>query len=71
VVADEPPTQPAENDPTISLHALTGIRPCSGQTMQVSVIINGCSLVVLLDSGSTHNFVDTAVVEWVSLLLQQ
>jgi hypothetical protein len=39
--------------------------------MQVSVIINGCSLVVLLDSGSTHNFVDTAVVEWVSLLLQQ
>ncbi|MEJ2002546.1 MAG: retropepsin-like aspartic protease [Maritimibacter sp.] len=34
------------------------------------MIINGCSLLVLHDIGSTHNFVGTAVVEQASLLLQ-
>jgi hypothetical protein len=38
--------------------------------MQVSVIINGCSLATLLDSGSTHNFVDSAAAERGSLRLQ-
>jgi hypothetical protein len=70
VVVDEPPVQPAEDDPAIALHALTGIRPHSGRTMQVSVIINDCSLAALLDSGSTHNFVDSAVAEQVGLQLQ-
>jgi hypothetical protein len=31
--------------------------------MQVSVIINSYSLEALLDSGSTHNFVDSAATE--------
>jgi hypothetical protein len=44
----------------ISLHAITGIQPRSGRTMQVLVIVNGAHLSALLDSGSTHNFVDSA-----------
>jgi hypothetical protein len=38
--------------------------------MQVSVILNGCFLTALLDSGSTHNFVDTTAAERVGLRLQ-
>jgi hypothetical protein len=48
-----------EELPTISLHVITGIQPRSGRTMQVLVIINGAHLSALLDSGSTHNFVDS------------
>jgi hypothetical protein len=33
-----------------------------GRTMQLSIVINGARLTALLDSGSTHNFVDTEVV---------
>jgi hypothetical protein len=33
VIANEPPVQTLEDDPTISLHTLTGIQPCSGRTM--------------------------------------
>jgi hypothetical protein len=70
VITDELLVQPSEVDPAISLHTLIGIQPRSGHMMQVSVIINGCSLVVLLDSGSTHNFVDSATAERVGLRLQ-
>jgi hypothetical protein len=48
-----------EESPTISLHAITRIQPRSGRTMQVLVIVNGAHLSALLDSGSTHNFVDS------------
>jgi hypothetical protein len=48
-------------DPTISIHALTGIRPSFGKTMQIHILVNGVVLTALLDSGSTHNFVDTDV----------
>jgi hypothetical protein len=54
---EEAPGDPAE--PTISLHALTGIQPRSGHTMQLRVSINDIVLLALLDSGSTHNFVNT------------
>jgi hypothetical protein len=54
---DEQP--PDGNGPTISLHALTGIQPRSGRTMQIYVFINDTKLQALLDSGSTHNFVDS------------
>lgn len=60
---------PTANDPTISLHTLTGIQPRSGRTMQVSVAINGFFLTALLDSGSTHNFMDTVAAERVGLVL--
>jgi hypothetical protein len=46
-------------DPTISIHALTGIQPSSGKTMQIHILVNDVVLTTLLDSGSTHNFVDT------------
>jgi hypothetical protein len=45
-------------DLTISIHALMGIRPRSGKTMQLFVLVNGVWLLALLDSGSTHNFLD-------------
>jgi hypothetical protein len=56
---DEPLAAGDELDPTISIHALTWIEPCSGRTVKVKVIINAVALTALLDSGSTHNFIDT------------
>jgi predicted aspartyl protease len=50
---------PNSIDPTISLHTLTGIQPRSDCTMHIYVFINGTTLRALLDSGSTHNFVDS------------
>jgi hypothetical protein len=49
------------DDPTISLHALTGIQSSTTRTMQLQVKINGATLTALLDSGSTHNFLDADV----------
>jgi hypothetical protein len=40
----------------------TSIQACSGCTMQIYVFINDTTLHALLDSGSTHNFVDSEVV---------
>ncbi|XP_075655178.1 uncharacterized protein LOC142625395 [Castanea sativa] len=52
-------TTEEEDDPTttleISLHALVGVS--SPQTMRLTWIINGRPLHILIDSGSTHNFV--------------
>jgi hypothetical protein len=48
-----------EQDPTISVHALTGIQPRSSTTMQVFVTIGATTLRALLDSESTHNFMGT------------
>ncbi|RWR80054.1 hypothetical protein CKAN_00866600 [Cinnamomum micranthum f. kanehirae] len=46
----------SEESPLISLHALAG---CSGpRTMWVKAVIGNRAPVVLIDSGSTHNFVD-------------
>jgi hypothetical protein len=56
---------------TISLHVLTGIQPRSGRTMQVMVLINGAHLFALLDSRSTHNFVDSAAATRVGLTLTE
>ena len=41
--------------PEISLHALSGI--AIPQTMRVTGLIKGRRLLILIDSGSTHNFV--------------
>jgi hypothetical protein len=66
---DEPLAAGDELDPTISIHALAGIEPRSSRTMKVKVIINAVALTTLLDSGSTHNFVDTDVATRVGLQL--
>jgi hypothetical protein len=44
---------------TISIAALMGIQPRRGRMMQVYVTVQGAVLRALLDSGSTHNFVDS------------
>jgi hypothetical protein len=56
-INDEQQTNGAK--PIISIHALTGIQPRAGRTMQVDILINGAMLWALLDSGSTHNFMDS------------
>ena len=49
----------------ISVHGLTGIT--TSPTMQLSISINGNNLLALLDSGSTHNFVDSDIVTQLNL----
>jgi hypothetical protein len=43
------------DEPQISVHMITGIR--TSETMQVCIQLGGVSLLTLLDSGSTHNFI--------------
>jgi hypothetical protein len=68
-VIEEDAVAPADNagDPTISLHALTGIQPRTGHTMQIIVNVDGARHVALLNSGSTHNFIDEQVAARVSI----
>ncbi|KAM3243961.1 hypothetical protein ACQJBY_055715 [Aegilops geniculata] len=42
-------------DPRISLHAISGVR--TSETMQMHITLGGVSLLALIDSGSTHNFI--------------
>jgi hypothetical protein len=56
------------NEPTISILALTGIHPRKGRTMQVFVTIYDTVLRALLDSESTHNFVDSEVAARVRIV---
>jgi hypothetical protein len=42
----------------ISLHAITGVRAKGYQTMKVYVSVGDAVVVALLDSGSSHNFID-------------
>ncbi|WVZ98115.1 hypothetical protein U9M48_043593 [Paspalum notatum var. saurae] len=63
---DEPrgaaaPDNSSTDEPAISLHALTGIRSNTYHTMRMWVNIGTVRLTALLDSGSTHNFMDSAV----------
>jgi hypothetical protein len=69
VIAEDGEATQTIDNPTISLHALTGIQLRSGCTMQVAVAINRFFLSALLDSRSTHNFVDTTAAERVGLPL--
>lgn len=56
-----------DDDPHISVHAITGIR--TGETMQLDISLGGASLLALLDSGSTHNFLAEGVATRCSLQL--
>lgn len=53
----------------ISLHALMGINV--GNTMKLFVIINGVSLVGLVDSGSTHTFIQEGLVDKLGLTMDR
>jgi hypothetical protein len=48
---------PENSEPVILLHALAGIR--SEDTMQVKIQVRDKILTALLDTGSTHNFINT------------
>jgi hypothetical protein len=53
------PVEPEE--PVISLHALSGIS--SPQTLKIKGYIKHRSVMVLIDSGSTHNFIHRRLTE--------
>jgi hypothetical protein len=71
VVSDEECVSDPSNggEPTISIHALTGIQPRTGRTMHVHVHIAGTLLIALLNTGSTHNFIDTDAATCAGLAL--
>nr|CAH66611.1 H0211A12.14 [Oryza sativa] len=70
--ADDNETNPPnaeDGDPGISLYAMAGVRLPGSETMQLHITINGKRLVALLDSGSTHNFINADVATDPSMLL--
>jgi hypothetical protein len=56
--------------PGISLHAITGLRAREFQTMKVYVSIGDAVAVALLDSGSSHNFIDVDMARRAGVHLQ-
>jgi hypothetical protein len=52
---------PTDGEPTISIHALKGIQPHASCTMTILGAIKDAHLLALLDSGSTHNFINNNV----------
>ena len=58
------PTNP-KYEPKISLHALTSWSP--HKTMQVKATIESHELIVLIDSGSTHNFISERIANILQL----
>jgi hypothetical protein len=57
---EEPPIAPV-----VSLYALTGIR--TKEAMHLHVYIHGHKLLALLDSSSTHNFINVGVMRRIGL----
>lgn len=49
-----------DDNPNISLNAITG--SVTSRTMRIKGRVSNQEVVILIDSGSTHNFVDPAVV---------
>jgi hypothetical protein len=62
-----PTTDPLDATPIISLHALTDIHTTN--TMQIQIIINEQLLLALLDTSSTHNFVDRTIAANIKLAM--
>jgi hypothetical protein len=58
---------PSALEPAISLHALIGTR--TEDTMQIVISIHGHHLTALLDSDSTHNFLDLASLKRLDIIL--
>ena len=63
VDTQEPPIDPPSQDdqPEISLHALAGVT--APQTMRVRGYFKKLPLTILIDSGSTHNFIDPRIAK--------
>jgi hypothetical protein len=49
----------------ISIHALAGSP--SPKTMCILGYVNGCAMVILIDTGNTHNFMDPSIQQRVHL----
>jgi len=54
--------------PIFSLHVVAGV-PFGG-TLQIAVSLGGTTLVALLDSGSTHNFIAASAAPRTGLMVQ-
>jgi hypothetical protein len=52
------------NTPTISCHALVGIN--TPQTLKIQGYIKKKNLIILIDSGSTHNFINYKVAKYLN-----
>jgi hypothetical protein len=59
--ATQEPTDPPEVDPLISLHALTGFS--SPQTLKIIGYIKHHKVIILVDSGNTHNFIHHRIAQ--------
>jgi hypothetical protein len=57
-----------EESSAFSLHAIAGVR--ATDTMQIDVNLAGHAFIVLLDSGSTHNFISESAAQCTGLPLQ-
>jgi len=53
----------AQDNPAISLHAATGVRARGFQTLKVHVRVSDAVAVALLDSGSSHNYIDVEMAQ--------
>jgi hypothetical protein len=59
--ATQEPADPPEVDPLISLHALTGFS--APQTLKLIGYIKHRKVIILVDSGSTHNFIHRRIAQ--------
>jgi len=68
---DHEPPEPLNEDPPaeISFHAITGA--LTPQTLRLPGQINNKGVVVLVDGGSTHNFIDQALVGRLGLVMER
>jgi hypothetical protein len=57
--------------PEILLHALTGIRSPRFRTIHIGVTLGSIRLEALLDSGSTHNFINEGMARHLGLKIRQ
>ena len=64
-------SQPTSDDthPHISLHALSGLP--SSETFRLSSIIKHARITILIDSGSTHNFLQPRIAQFLHLPTQK
>ncbi|KAJ0089041.1 hypothetical protein Patl1_33287 [Pistacia atlantica] len=65
----QPELEPHEALPKISFHAIVGIE--HPQTIRVLGKLKNKHVTVLIDGGSTHNFIDRAIVSKFELLVIQ
>jgi hypothetical protein len=56
-----PPSDPPKVEPVISLNALTGFS--TPQTLKVIDYIKNRKVIILVDSGSTHNFIHCHIAQ--------